>query len=53
MALQENKEKLTGHKRAVLMAEWLRRGKPKTYEEFVKLVCEAKGLHYTPPRKKL
>lgn len=41
--------KLTGFQRFVLVKEWHRRGREGDKEDFVKAVCKAKGIEYTPP----
>lgn len=42
---------LTGANRARLRIEWIKRGKEGDFEEFVKKVCDAKGIKYKPPKK--
>ncbi len=39
---------ITGFERMVFTKEWIKRGKPPTREEFIKRVCEVKGIKYTP-----
>lgn len=39
---------ITGFERMVFTKEWIKRGKPPTREEFIKKVCEVKGITYTP-----
>jgi hypothetical protein len=41
--------KLTGLQRAILTKLWIQRGKEGDKEVFIKRVCEAKGITYTPP----
>lgn len=42
---------LTGLQRAQLTALWIKRGHEGDKEQFIKKVCQAKQLQYTPPRK--
>lgn len=43
--------KLTGHQRFQLTIVWLKRkDMNETFEDFVKKVCEAKGIEYVPPK---
>lgn len=43
--------KLTGHQRFQLVHQWIKRGKEGDKEDFIKKVCEAKGIEYTAPVK--
>lgn len=45
-----NTRQITGYERLEFTNEWIKRGRPKTQEEFIKKVCEVKGITYTPPR---
>jgi hypothetical protein len=40
---------LTGYQRFVLVKLWHKRGREGLREDFVKKVCEQKGIIYTPP----
>ena len=41
--------KLTGKQRLQLVMLWIKKGREGDREQFIKKVCEAKGLIYTPP----
>jgi hypothetical protein len=43
---------LTGYMRFKIATEWMKRGRPGEFEDFVKAVCEAKKLVYIPPQVK-
>lgn len=45
--------KLTGIQRFQLTLVWLKKGREGDKEEFIKKVCEAKGIEYTPPPLKM
>ena len=45
------KSKLTGYQRFQLTLVWLKRkDMEETFEDFVKKVCDAKGIEYGPPK---
>ena len=41
---------LTGFQRFQVAKAWLKRGHAGDLQEYIKKVCEAKGLEYTPPK---
>lgn len=43
--------KLTGYQRFILSRIWLKGDKELTKEEYIKRVCELKGLEYVEPIK--
>jgi hypothetical protein len=43
--------KLTGQQRLQITLVWIKQGKPMPLQDFIKKVCEAKGLEYTEPPK--
>lgn len=42
--------KLTGKLRCRLVIAWIQRGKDMELEDFIKKVCEAKGIEYVKPK---
>lgn len=43
--------KLTGEQRVQIVVAWIKRGRTMPKEEFVKKVCELKGIEYAAPVK--
>lgn len=43
--------KLNGLYRFQIVRLWIKRGRQGDKEDFIKKVCEAKGLEYVPPSK--
>lgn len=45
--------KLTGLQRLQLTMLWIKRGREGYKEDFIKKVCKAKNIEYTPPPLKM
>ncbi len=44
---------LSGKQRLQLVVLWIKHGREGDKEEFIKKVCKAKGIEYTPPPLKM
>ena len=44
--------KLTGYQRFVIVQHWLKSDRELTKEQYIKKVCQLKGIEYTPATKR-